>query len=443
MLIVRVIAYRPVTGLPLLSDPPPVGACREGGVVAGLLCDGGPERWSAPVWGWLGRTWPVLMAVAGVVVALAGVWLVLARRRRLAEAAAGRWWEVVPPSQPRVAGALEFWRLVAVVQRRAGGRWGARRRGAVVGVELLAAGGRLRIGLWLPAGVPVRAVSDAVGVAWPGARLRPVTVPRPPTVGRLVAVRGRPDPAEALPVVDPAPRRLRPDATRAAEEDPLRAVMAGLVNAARSGQWAVVQVLARPAGRGRLRAAAGQTRPGSRPVSWWRRLVLDALDLVAPGPTNPSAGAAPAGPAAGPLAAERARAAAQKVTAIPHWEVAVTVAVAAAGRAAAEAQAAQIGGGLALLSDAATVHCSRLRHPRRAVTSRRPRAAGWWLACLPELAALAHLPYSPATAGMRTATGRQVPPPPQLYLTDDTGDTAHTGGNDRDGDDRTSGADAA
>ena len=438
MLIDRVVmAYRLVTGLPSLSDPPPVGACRERGVVAGLLCDGGPERWPALVWGWLGRTWPVLMAVAGVVVVLAGVWLVVARRRRLAEAKAGRWWEIIPPSQPRAAGALEFWRLVAVVQRRAGGRWGVRRRRAVVGVELLACGGRVRIGLWLPVRVPVRAVSEAVGVAWPGARLRPGPVPQPPTVGRLVAVRGRPDPAEALPVVDPAPRRLRPDAVRAAEEDPLRAVVAGLVNAARSGQWAVVQVLARPTGRGRLRAAAGQTRPGGRPVSWWRRLVLDALDLVAPGPTNRSAGPVPAGRPAGPLAAERARAVAQKVTAVPHWEVAVTVAVAAAGRAAAEAQAAQIGGGLALLSDAATVHCSRMRHPRRAVASRRPRAAGWWLACLPELAALAHLPYSPAAAGMRTATGRQVPPPPQLYLTDDTGDTGDTDGGE------TSGADAA
>jgi hypothetical protein len=141
---------------------------------------------------------------------------------------------------------------------------------------------------------------------------------------------------------------------------------------------------------------------------------------------------------ADPLAADRARAVAQKVTAGPHREIAVTVAVAADRREAAEQWAAQVGAGLALVSDAAGLSYKRPRTAgRRRLAARAPRQGRWWLTCLPELAALAHLPYAPARAGVQAAAGRQVPPPPQLYLTEPDDD------NDNDDDGRWLDVDAA
>jgi hypothetical protein len=83
---------------------------------------------------------------------------------------------------------------------------------------------------------------------------------------------------------------------------------------------------------------------------------------------------------------------------------------------------------LALPSDAARLSSRRRRSGAGRLASRIPRQGGWWLACLPELSALAHLPYAPARSGVRAAAGRQVPPPPQLYLTDPD--------DDNDGEDR-------
>jgi hypothetical protein len=432
---IAVSAVRVVAGSPPPSpvrspvpSPPGVDACRPPvrGVVPRLVCGGGPARWPVAVTGWLGHAWPVLAGAGVLAAVLAGlVWVALWRRRSV-EARAGRWLEVVPPPLPAAAGGEAFWRLVATVQERVAGRRGWGRGRAVVGVELLARRGRLRVGLWLPAAVAVAAVGDAVGLAWSGAQARPRPVPVPPA--GPVAVRwARPAGSDALPVTDPTPRRARPDPRPDREVDPLRGVFAGMAQAAAAGQWAVVQVLARPASRRRVRAAAGQARPGARLVSGPRRVVLDVLDLITPGPAAPTGGGTAAGWSGDPLAADRARAVAGKAAAGPHWEIAVTVAVAGADRGPAGQRAGQIGAGLALLSDAARLSCRRRRFGAGRLASRLPRRSGWWLACLPELAALAHLPYAPGRAGVQAAAGRQVPPPPQLYLTD------HDDDNDGDG----------
>jgi hypothetical protein len=431
--IVRPVVRVAAGALPRSPVPPPspspspsgVDACRPPvrGVVPRLVCGGGgPARWPGAVTDWLSHAWPALAVAAGLVAVLAGLVWSASRRRRVAEARAGRWLEVVPPPVAVVAGGGEFWRLVATVQRRVAGRAGWDRRRAVVGLEVLARRGRLRVGLWLPAGVPVAEVRHAVTVAWPGAQLRPGPVPAPPAGGRLAVRWARPAGGEALPVVDPARQHARRDP--GAEDDPLHGVFAGVMGAAAAGQWAMVQILTRPAGGRRLRAARAQTRPGTRRVSGLRRVVLDLLDLLTPGPSTP-VGGQPAGGWADPLAADRARAVAVKAAAGPHWEVAVTVAVAAADRPAAVQWADQIGSGLALLSDPTGLagmtglSCRRRRMGAGRLAARLPRASGWWLACLPELAALAHLPYAPAKAGVQATAGRQVPPPPQMYLTDD------------------------
>ncbi|WP_369356061.1 DUF87 domain-containing protein [Streptomyces sp. cg2] len=80
----------------------------------------------------------------------------------------------------------------------------------------------------------------------------------------------------------------------------------------------------------------------------------------------------------------------------------------------ARGRAHAISSAFGLYTDRNYLTRTRLRHPEPRLTARQFPASRPALLSVPELAALAHLPYDPDAPGLRRAGARSVLPPPQI-----------------------------
>jgi hypothetical protein len=334
--------------------------------------------------------WPA----AAALVAMVAAWQVAAAAARSWQGRHGRFVAISPPAEPDPAGGAALWRMLAPLLAARRSLTGLR---PPVAFECHASPEGLRVGLWVSKTLPAGSVIRAVEAAWPGARAELTAPPALPERGRVTGGRARPAAAEWLPL-----------GTDHAGGDLLRGIFAAL--ATTEGGTAIVQILARPApGRRvtRARRATWATRRGQPTTRTGR-----ALDLLH---HHPGRGV---GGVADPLALIDVRDITAKVTAAPHFVVAVRYALAAPPGTRGEARrwqrakAREIAGGLGLFAGRNHLVARRQLRSGRDLCCRRLRAG--FLASAPELAALAHLPAEPAGYGLPAAPARHVAPPAEV-----------------------------
>jgi hypothetical protein len=205
------------------------------------------------------------------------------------------------------------------------------------------------------------------------------------------------------------------------EADPLRPLLE--VGAGLPAGWAVcVQVLARPAAPRRaagLRHAAWTLRnraaTGSGPLPRSLSTAINTtLDLLTPAPAaaaGRSPGSSGRGALVDPFLAEDVRSVRDK-TAHPMWEAAVRYAATAPTRPQARGLADAVATAFAVYAGRNQLARHRLHHPARVLAARR--LGRGFLASVPELAALAHLPFDADAPGVERAGARAVPPHPRI-----------------------------
>jgi hypothetical protein len=361
--------------------------------------------------------------------ALRGCWR---RRRRVQLTRDARLITVLVPPTVDPAGAEALWANLTGLLRPA---WRTRFAGQPhVSFEYVFDHATLTLRLWVPGVVPPGMVEHAVEAAWPGARTttEPVTSPAPecaaaaidpdsPRSGDAIEVGGelRLARAEALPI--------RTTFTA----DPIRALL-GAPAGIDPGDRVIVQVLARPVvGRRVAKARHAATRLHSggstRPVG---RL----LDVLTPGPAGGTVGGRRAttptvdrSTALDHSAQDRAAVGKQRGALFEtRIRYAVTIPVPlgatkaqlAAGRDRARGRAHAIASAFAAFGEHNHYRRHQLRHPDRAVESRRFGRGD--LLSIPELAAIAHIPTDAAAPGLQAAGARAVPPPPTVAATGPT-----------------------
>ena len=338
----------------------------------------------------LAHFWP-LAAAAGVVAA--GWWLAAAATRAW-QGRHGRWVAIAPPAEPDPAGGTALWRMLAPLLAARRSLTGVR---PPVAFECHAGPDGLRIGLWVSATLPLDSVAGAVESAWPGARAELTAPPALPAGARVSGGRARLAVPDWLPIGTDH------------SGDPLRGLLGAL--AAVEGGSAIFQVLARPA-PGRLVARAHRAawaRRRGQPTTRAGR----ALDLVHRHPSTTGVGGAP-----GPLALADVRDITAKVTAAPHFVVAIRYGLTGPpgprrqARRWRRAKAREIAAGLGLYAGRNHLVARRLARGGRGVACRQLRSG--FLCSLPELAALAHLPAEPAAYGLSAAPARHVAPPAEV-----------------------------
>lgn len=358
--------------------------------------------------------------IAGPLLVLAGAglgwarWWWRRRCRRMLNADA-RIVSVLPPPTADPTGAEALWANLLGLLRPA---WRRRLTGQPhLAWEYAFDRETIRVRLWVPGAVPPGMVERAIEAAWPGARTR--TAPTPsstPLAGQRSEAAGgelRLARSEALPIRTNFPA------------DPIRALLGAPVGLGADEQ-AVVQVLARPVTGHRItksRRAARRARAG-HPV----RLVSRLLDLLTPGHRPPRSRRA--GPVLDRQTALEASVEDKVIVAKQRgapYETRIRYAITATvpedlsseKRAAVRARLRGRGHALASAFAAFTEHNyyrrAKLRRPWLYVAERR--LAKGDLLSIPELAAVAHLPWDEAIPGLQRAGARAVPPPPGIAAT--------------------------
>ncbi|MFC9736625.1 type IV secretory system conjugative DNA transfer family protein [Streptomyces noursei] len=258
----------------------------------------------------------------------------------------------------------------------------------------------LRIRIWVPGTVPMGLVCRAVEAAWPGAHTR-VTDPTPliPHADTVTCTAGRLRPARP----DLLPLRTDHPA------DPLRALLQAATGMA-DHESACVQILARPATGRALRRARRQARrlkaghtPARLPAL--TALLLHRAQPAATGKQDPDHGTA-----VRQMVAKQSGA---------QWQCTLTYAATCSSKVersqdVARGRAHAIASAFGLYADRNYLTRTRLRHPEPHLTARQFPTSRPALLSVPELAALAHLPYDPDAPGLRRAGARSVLPPPQI-----------------------------
>ncbi|GAA1895286.1 helicase HerA domain-containing protein [Streptantibioticus ferralitis] len=354
---------------------------------------------------------PVLLVIAAALAWARWWWR---RRCRRALTVDARIVSVLPPPTADPAGAAAAWANLVGLLRPA---WRRRLTGQPhLAWEYLFDREAIRIQLWVPGAIPPGMVERAIEAAWPGAhtRTRPATPPLPTEApsGETAHVAGgelRLARSEALPIRGDFPA------------DPIRALLGAPVGLGPHEQ-AVVQVLARPVTGHRVkkaRRAARHLRAGrsARPVS---RL----LDLITPGP-SPKARSRSSSPVldrqtALEVSAEDRVIVAKQRGAQYETRIRYAIATMLPTTASTEERTRVIdrlrGRGHAIASAFATFtehnyyRRTRLRHPLPRLAERRLDTGD--LLSIPELAAIAHLPWDEAIPALQRAGARAVPPPP-------------------------------
>ncbi|MBO2454355.1 type IV secretion system DNA-binding domain-containing protein [Actinomadura barringtoniae] len=340
------------------------------------------------------------------------------RNRRLAEGA--RLVEIAVPPKVEDASAAAWWaRLIGLTAP-----WWKRLMFGQqhLAWEYLADINGLRVQVWVPGTIPLGLVEKSIRAAWPGATLTTHPSPSPPIPLEAACAGGR------LTVARTDHFPLATDH----KADPLRGLL-GAVAGLGKGEYAAVQILARPvAGRRLARAhkAAAALRGG-------RSTAPQAafFDLI-----TPSAGSRSTHTHLGditrthPERADQVRAILGKAAG-PRFEVQILYAVAttrrvslnkAQGQATGKADgvgAAEKGWLRGHAHEIASTFASytsahqylrrkRLHAPAEAMAARRLDRG--YLLCAEELAALAHLPYDLAAPGVVRAGAAPVAPSPAV-----------------------------
>ncbi|MFI0937424.1 type IV secretory system conjugative DNA transfer family protein [Streptomyces sp. NPDC021020] len=345
----------------------------------------------------------VLMAAVGATVGGHRWWR---RRFRRGLAVDARLVTILPPPGADPAGAAALWANLLGLLRPAWRRFWAGQ--PHLAWEYVFDRETIRIRVWVPGVVPPGMVERAIEAAWPGARTRTTSAESgfPTRKGAVEAAGGelRLARTEALPIRTDFPA------------DPIRALL-GAPAGLGADERAVVQVLARPVTGRRVKRAR---RAGSGVPA---RAVARLLDLLTPGPNRPARSSRPVQErqtALATAAEDRAIVAKQRGA---SYETRIRYAVTAARTAARSTsrQAALRGRAHALAAafSAYTEHNyyrrARLRHARERVDERRLDRGD--LLSVPELAALAHLPWDDAVPALQRAGARAVPPPPGVPTT--------------------------
>ncbi|WP_156819606.1 hypothetical protein [Pseudonocardia sp. HH130630-07] len=267
-----------------------------------------------PILPMISTTDAVTMAAGVLVVAVFVVagreWVGRLRHRRLLRGAC--WITVLAPPEVDPHGAVMFWR--AVLGLCLPSRWRDRLAGTPhVVFEYRFSTAGVEIGVWVPGTVSASLVASAIRSAWPGSHThisfcdpQSDPPPAPPGPGRdreRRAVAGgvlclaRPD---TLPLADDPPG------------DPVRALLAAPGRLG-PGQWARVQVLARPVPAARMARAAASAARGGRghgagplPLRLPTALAFGLVEVVAAVVTELVSALVPGGPSSHRPAASRA-----------------------------------------------------------------------------------------------------------------------------------------
>ncbi len=333
----------------------------------------------------------LLAVVALIVVAR----LVLAITRRQ-QAGGGHVVIVAPGPEVEPAGAEALWNGLHGVLRRSGlaGMVSGRPH---VAFEAGFSAGRLRFGLWVPAGVSAGRVARVVEAAWPGA-VTEVLPAESPLPGGAEIVGGE------LRLAGPEWFSLRVDQPA----DPYRLLLAALSGLG-AGEAGVVQVLARPAKRrryARCRKAAVSLRTG-RPRSKLVRFIDFWMTKGVPHTSGVSAD---------PTRAADVRAITEKAASLcfegsVRYGI-VTPTGAHGARQALKAEAHGIVGAFAMFDGRNHLTRRRLTRAWRTLCTRRFGQGDLYL--VGELAALAHLPIDRSVVGLSRAGAHAVAPPPEV-----------------------------
>ncbi|MFC0530241.1 hypothetical protein [Phytohabitans kaempferiae] len=433
----------PAGWLPVLQDPgcPQQPGDTEPSPAARAVCGvGDVGSWAtglpARLWHQAVTGWPWLLAAAVLVLALALAMRVAHRAAWRRAVAGGYWVRVLPPRLVDPGHAEDGWRLLAGLARLTRKGWW-RPAKPPLAFEVYQHEGRLTAGLWLPAWVPLAAVTDEVVRVWPGAvldRTDPPTLTTPNHDNRdgdggwpVAGVRLHADRSDTGYLVDEV--RLTGTSARGAfGGDRLQAVFDAL---GKPDGPALLQVLVRPAPGARMTAldrasrypAKRRTRPtvvvldGVTAVLLGAvRLLLDMItELVStgrPSRTHSRANGLRHGGdqsrRADPVESKAMREAAEKLANGPHVIATVRVGAARPGGGFARAAARSIGYGFRT----AARHLFSVRMPFAAtlLDQRRAHQGEWLLLSTAELAVFAHLPADPARYGFEvTALHRPWP----------------------------------
>ncbi|MBC6451345.1 TraM recognition domain-containing protein [Actinokineospora xionganensis] len=344
-------------------------------------------------------------------VALLAVTVLLARslfrrhwwRRQSADA---RLLTIRPPATVDPAGAIVFWRALTGLLAPAWKRWLCGQPPLAVEYRFTIEGAR--IGLWVPAAVPPGLAEHAITAAWPGAQITTAPDTTPPHAaalgGQLVLLRPEYWPLNTRHDTDP----LRPLLEAASE--------------LRHGETATAQILTRPATGRRLRpvraATRGQPPAHSRTVSVTARTIAatvnEIISLFLPG-GSPRTGTSHHYRATAGVT-DDLRPVREKATQ-PQWETVIRYAITTTARGAPARQRLRgLTHEIAATFSVHTGHNSlRRRHlsnPVSALTARSMRRG--FLLSVPELAALAHLPYDDNTPSVERAGARSTAPLPRI-----------------------------
>lgn len=351
---------------------------------------------------WTAYWWALLSAPPVLLLAVETSRLILRRlrARRLADGA--RMVRILPPPQADLSGAQVLWANLVGLLRPT---WKRRTFGQPhVAFEYLWQGGNLQIGLWVPGAIPQHLIEKAVEAAWPAARTH-LAAPGPPlpTSAGSCCTGG----TLGLSRADHYPIRT------AFEADPLRPLL-GAASGLAHGQYAMVQILARPiTGRrlGHARKAAAALRGGGSATASGQ-----IFDLLTPGHAARTGTSTAAVRAAHPEIAAEVRDILAKA-ARPRFAVQIRYGVAttwhtdpATAKAWAAGKAHAIGSAFAVFSGANHFTRHRLHHPAAVLAARwLPRG---YLLSVHELAAIAHLPTDDTVPGLTRAGARSVIAPP-------------------------------
>ncbi|MER5302813.1 DUF87 domain-containing protein [Streptomyces lasiicapitis] len=359
----------------------------------------------------LGTWWPLLLgSLLLITVLAAGARLGWRRRCHRLLARDARIIEIRPSPTTDPTGAVALWANLVGLLRPA---WRRLLTGQPhLAWEYVFERDTIRLQMWVPGTVPPGLVERAIEAAWPGTHThsRPATPALPPRPHGMLAATGelRLARSEALPLRSDFPT------------DPLRALL-GAPAGLGAQQQVVVQVLARPVtGRrvSKARRAARRTRAGASP-----RIVGRLLDTVTPGHSGVRTKTTPANRQAALEASAEDRAIVAKQRGA-QYETRIRYAVTAPTRKGTSRDTNsrtrdQLRGRAHAIASAYATYTEhnfyRRARPRRQLRHLAARRfAKGDLLSLPELAAVAHLPWDSTVPGLQRAGARAVPPPPGM-----------------------------